>query len=182
MGEYSSNEVIQISKVGKKRSFFSSKKSDLQINLEEKLKKQKLFFTKDYEYFDESYKVGNFTLSEKYVVFWNQFKSWKLDFDSDESDKKQEPEMDLFCLIVDKNNQDSYIKKAIIGPQPEKSKKKDTMFFVIRQSKTADMMVLWDIKNNCEITSFDTSINSKVLYDSDGSPYILDGDHVIVTE
>lgn len=31
----------------------------------DKLHQQKLIFSKDSEYFDESYKIGNFTLSEK---------------------------------------------------------------------------------------------------------------------
>lgn len=43
-------------------------------------------------------------------------------------------------------------------------------------------MLLWDIATDCEITCFDTSHNSRIIYDSTGKSYIIDGDHVIVGE
>ena len=51
--------------------------------------------------FDESYKIGNFALSEKYIIFWNHYKSWKVDFEQDEIMNTKFEEL---SLIVDKDN------------------------------------------------------------------------------
>lgn len=84
-------------------------------DLMSKLYQQKLIFSKDYDLFDESYKIGNFTLSEKYIIFWNHYKSWKINFEQEEVMNTQ---LTPFSLIVDKDNLDSFIRQVIVGPQP----------------------------------------------------------------
>lgn len=95
-----------------------------------KLDQQMLIFSKDYKYFDGSYKIGNFAISDQYVIFWNHFKSWRVQFGRNEFDKTV---MKSFALRVDKTNHDSFIRRVVVGPSRKLGvDKQDTLFFCIR--------------------------------------------------
>ena len=68
----------------------------------------------------------------------------------------------------------------MVGPQPKGAQ--ETLYFCIRQTENRYSMVLWDIKLNCEITCFESSPKSKIIYDHMGSSYVLDNDIVLVSD
>jgi hypothetical protein len=51
---------------------------------------------------------------------------------------------------------------------------------VVRQSKTSDFVLHWDLKKNVEIVSFDQKSDPIIFFDAQGDSYITEDDTVII--
>lgn len=169
--------------------------------------KQKIIFTKEIDLFQENYTSGNFTIGAKSLFFWNFYHAWKTDFrqDNEKSSgpgllglslrnsqlstfvdvvtekKAPPPPYKKFSLHVDKDNQESFIKRIAVGSSdPQNSN--NYICIVVRTSKFSDSVIIWDINNDCEVNQFDTSPNAIITFDALGHCYIVEESNIIITE
>ena len=57
----------------------------------------------------------------------------------------------------------------------------DKVAVVIRQSKTSDFVMLWEINKDNEIESFDHGLNPNVFWGFEGDAYQTEEDRVYIT-
>ena len=79
-------------------------------------------------------------------------------------------------LYVDPDNLQTKIMKVRTGANPE------IITIVVQQSPASDVILVWDIKADSEIESFDTMREATVFWDSLGSCYITEGEKVTLTD
>lgn len=101
------------------------------------------------------------------IYFWNDDKIWRYHMDCNE--------MHYLGLNVDRDDKITKIKKVRTGSCEDK------VAVVIRQSKTSDFVMLWDIKNDNEIESFDHGLNPNVFWDFNGDAYQTEEDRVYIS-
>ena len=75
--------------------------------------------------------------------------------------------------MVDINEKQSFVRNIYVGSVSY------IICINVRQSPTQNCIIIWDIDQDREIRSFDVSNNAKVIYDSKGDPYIIDGNTFI---
>jgi hypothetical protein len=86
-----------------------------------------------------------------------------MDFEEDLIGKSN---LKQFSVNVDKDEKDSLIWRVVVGPKNQVCGSCDNIYFVIRQSSSANDILKWDVNNDCELESFGTSSKSKIMFDS----------------
>ena len=125
-----------------------------------------VIFSRDFgEYFSDG--IDGISMNTSDIYFWNDDKIWRYHMDCNE--------MHYLGLNVDRDDKITKIKKVRTGSCEDK------VAVVIRQSKTSDFVMLWDIKNDNEIESFDHGLNPNVFWDFIGDAYQTEEDRVYIS-
>ena len=75
-------------------------------------------------------------------------------------------------LYVDPKEKQTQVQQVRTGSNEHR------VVVIIRQSKTSDCFLAWDVKNNVQVESFDCAFNPKVFWDQDGNAYATEKDIV----
>ena len=78
-------------------------------------------------------------------------------------------------LFVDPNEKQTEIKQVRTGSYDDK------VAIIVRQSKTSDCFVTWDVINDNQIACFDHALNPKIFWDQDGNVYATEKDCVYIS-
>lgn len=82
-------------------------------------------------------------MNTKDIFFWNVAKAWRLEI------KPFGSKMRDLMLNVDPEEKQTKIKKVVTGPT------EDIVIIIVRQSKSLDISLVWDVKNDTENDAFD---------------------------
>jgi len=113
-----------------------------------------LFITEDLPEFKHGMK--NFALNTRHIYFWNDFNIWCYALDT------PVVEFQTLGLIVDPNEKQSRIKRVRTGSNDTK------IGVLVKQSKTADAVIVWNVEGDNEIESFDTNPYPRMFFDEQG--------------
>lgn len=67
---------------------------------------------------------------------------------------------------------------SIPGTHPRDS----VVVFKVNQTHNKANLVIWDLKANIELDSYDVTSRSKVMFDANEEVYVLEDDHVIMND
>ena len=85
-------------------------------------------------------------MNERYIFFWNLGKVWKLDLES--------KELSTLNIYIDENEKQTWVKKVRTGSN------KYQVCIRVRQSPTSDCIIMWDLRKDIEIDSFDVKTDA----------------------
>lgn len=132
---------------------------------DEDLNDEFLFLTDMHEdVFSE--KIRGFAFSTEHVLFFNHQRIWKLDIN------ERQVAFTAVKIRVDPENIDSKIVKVRTGSDPS------VVIIRIRQNKSGECTVMWDLKNDFEVDSFDHGKNPMVVFGHDQAPYVVEDETV----
>ena len=114
----------------------------------------------------------NFALNSQYLITWNHNSVSMLDLDNTKGSNK----MDLTRVNfeVDPLEKQTFIKYIRVGSDPKYA------MIVVRQSKTSDFVLYWNLQENVEIVSFDHKSDPIIFFDAQGCPYITEDEKVVI--
>jgi len=100
----------------------------------------------------------NFALNSQYLITWNHNSVSMLDLDNTKGSNK----MDLTRVNfeVDPLEKQTFIKYIRVGSDPKYA------MIVVRQSKTSDFVLYWNLEENVEIVSFDHKSDPIIFFDA----------------
>ena len=107
-------------------------------------------------------------MNQKYTLFWNLGRVWKLDLKTKELTK-------LGLYISEKETETRIVKVRTCS-------NKNTVCIRVRQSPTQDCMIKWNLEKDLEITSFDIDQNALYFQDRVGNSFLAEKDYVINLE
>ena len=79
-------------------------------------------------------------------------------------------------LVVDPANKETSVSKVRAGSNANE------IAICITQSEISDCIIVWDIEQDCEISSIDVGKESRIFYDKYGSTLITQNDEVLICE
>jgi len=150
--------------------FLTFKNKELAIG--DQCAQKNLFLNTEHEEQTMGSYCDGFNINDRFLIFWNHFMAWYLEL-SETSDPVAF-HMKEINFLVDPNDYETFIRKINTSSDPYE------IVIKVRQSVQEDCIILWDLLDDVEIDSFDTSHEAKVFYDKLGDSYITEGNNVIV--
>lgn len=131
------------------------------------MKSQNIFLSSHHrEYFKEG--IDGISINTSDIYFWNDDKIWRYHIDTPNV-------FHSLSLVVDGDDKITKIKKVRTGST------KNLVAVVIRQSKTSDFVMTWDVEKDNELESFDHGLNPNVFWGFEGDAYSTEEDRVYIT-
>jgi hypothetical protein len=132
---------------------------------------QALVFMKDYSKFRQKQVVGNFTINNQFVIFWNEFNVFYTELSHAKGNSRVS--MQTLKLTVDPEEKRNFITNVVSCSDPFK------LCISIRQTGLSECVLVYDLKRGVEIESFDMGNESKVFFDSKGNAYLTENQIMI---
>lgn len=82
--------------------------------------------------------------------------------------------MKRLSFEVDPSEKRTFIKTVRVSSDPK------YIMIVVRQSKTSDFVLHWDLQKDIEIASFDQKTDPIIFFDANGESYIAEDETVII--
>ena len=69
-------------------------------------------------------------------------------------------------IVVDPQNKETFFRRVRDGSNP------DQIALRIRQSRYSDSIIVWNILDDCELSSIDVNKTAQLFYDKEGDCYV----------
>ncbi|TNV87578.1 hypothetical protein FGO68_gene12312 [Halteria grandinella] len=136
------------------------------------------FFTNRSDFASATF-IKKFIITREHLVFWNMQSIFLISHMNPHLSSKRSVLKTIDFKIPFKELKRNSISEVSI---PGTNARDSVVVFKIKYTHNQANLIIWDLKGNIELDSYDVTCQSKVIFDANEEVYVLENDHIIMND